>query len=63
MEPPSPILTSQATAEPKSEDPLSDSIYVILNATSEDGPEHLLVCASTVRTGLLYIGITGDTIS
>lgn len=63
VEPPSPILTNQPAAEPKSEDPLSDRIYMILNADSDDESERCLVCAWSARTGLSYIGVTGDTVS
>ncbi len=66
MEPPSPIVKLSGTeADAMSDDPLSNCVFMILD--SESGPEEgnviHYVCAYTVRTGLLYIGMTGNTIS
>lgn len=63
VEPPSPILTAQNTADSISEDPLADRIYMILDMVPGDEPGRYLVYTGQVRTGLSYIGMTGETIS
>lgn len=66
MEPPSPILNaSNAAADAMSDDPLADYILMILDSESAsgDGCGQHLVCAYTARTGLLYIGATGEELS
>lgn len=61
VEPPSPILTNQSTADQTSEDPLADSIFMIFGTGPDDYmPEHHTVYTYSVRTGLSYVGTPGD---
>ena len=60
VEPPSPILKEQrVSADHPSEDPLSDSIFMVMGSTSDDSQEAFVVCAWSARTGLSYIGVPG----
>ena len=68
MEPPSPIGNNRETmAGPHSDDPLSRSFspdaYLILTRTSDDeAPEGgYVVCVTSARSGLAYLGTTGTT--
>lgn len=64
MEPPSPILTNQSTADQTSEDPLADGIYMIFGTGSDDNmPEYLSVYTYSVRRGLSYVGTPEGTVS
>ena len=56
-------MTNQSTADQLSEDPLADSIYMILDAGSDDMPERHLVCSYSERTGLSFIGMPSETLS
>ena len=47
-----------------SDDPLSNSVYMVMGSTSDEGQESgFCVCAWSVRTGLSYIGTPSSTIS
>ena len=60
MEPPSPILKEQrASADHPSEDPLSDSIFMVMGSTSDSSQEAFVVCAWSAQTGLSYVGTPG----
>ncbi len=48
-------------ADQKSEDPLSSSVFVIINGTSDYRQEGFSVCAWSAHTGFSYIGTTGTT--
>ncbi len=64
VEPPSPILKEQrVSADQKSEDPLSNSVFMVMGSTSDEGQEACYVCAWSARTGLSYIGTPGTTVS
>ena len=63
MEPPSPILTDQKVADQKSDDPLSQTIYMIMGNSSDEQSESYAVCAWSARTGLSYIGTPGNMVS
>ena len=64
VEPPSPILKEQrVSADQKSEDPLSNSVFMVMGSTSDEGQEACYVCAWSARTGLSYIGTPSSTLS
>ena len=64
VEPPNPILNEQrVSADQKSEDPLSNSVFMVMGSTSDEGQEACYVCAWSARTGLSYIGTPGTTVS
>ena len=65
VEPPSPILKDQKiSADQMSDDPLSNSVYMVMGSTSDEGQEGgFSVCAWSARTGLSYIGTPNPTIS
>ena len=64
MEPPSPILKDmKISADQASDDPLSQSIYMIMGDASGENPESVSVCAWSARTGLSYIGTPNKTLS
>ena len=65
MEPPSPIAIEQkVSADQMSDDPLSNSVYMVMGSTSDEGQEGgFFVCAWSVHTGLSYIGTPSSTIS
>ena len=64
VEPPSPILKEQrVSADQKSEDPLSNSVFMVMGSTSDEGQEAFYVCAWSARTGLSYIGTPGTMLS
>ena len=47
-----------------SDDPLSNSVYMVMGSTSDEGQEGgFCVCAWSARTGLSYIGTPNSTIS
>ena len=46
-----------------SDDPLSNSIFMVMGSTSDEGQEAISVCAWSARTGLSYIGTPNSTIS
>ena len=46
-----------------SDDPLSNSIYMIMGNASGEGQEAVFVCAWSAHTGLSYIGTLSSTIS
>ena len=50
-------------ADQKSDDPLSNSIYMIMGDASGDSQEGFSVCAWSARTGLSYIGTPSSTAS
>ncbi|MBO8479371.1 MAG: hypothetical protein IAB80_10880 [Bacteroidetes bacterium] len=58
MEPPSHILTCRTgAADALSDDPLSESIFIVLSeASGETAEAKYSVCAYNARTGLSYIG-------
>ncbi len=65
MEPPSHIMSPDAgVAETLSDDPLSESVLIILSEASRDtaGVKYS-VCAYSARTGLSYIGSPADIMS
>ena len=47
----------------KSDDPLSNSIFMIMSDPSDESQEVFSVCAWSARTGLSYIGTPDSTIS
>ena len=64
VEPPSPILKDlKISADQASDDPLSQSIYMIMGDASGESQEGFAVCAWSARTGLSYIGTPNSTIS
>ena len=64
VEPPSPIVKEQrASADRVSDDPLSNSVFMVMGSTSDDSQERFFVCAWSARTGLSYIGVPGTTVS
>ena len=64
MEPPSPIvLDKQFAADQKSDDPLSQNVYMIMGDSSDESREGFSVCAWSVRTGLSYIGTSSSVVS
>ena len=64
MEPPSPIVKEQkVSADQMSDDPLSNSIFMVMGNTSDEGQEAFSVCAWSARTGLSYIGTPSSTVS
>ena len=65
MEPPSPIVIDQKiSADQMSDDPLSNSVFMVMGSTSDEGQESgFCVCAWSARAGLSYIGIPSSTIS
>ena len=64
VEPPSPILKEQrVSADQKSEDPLSNSVFMVMGSTSDEGQEACYVCTWSARKGLSYIGTPGTTVS
>ena len=64
MEPPSPIVTEQRiAADQKSDDPLSNNIYMVMGDASDEGREGVFVCAWSARTGLSYVGKPGEMVS
>ena len=64
MEPPSPIVKDQnIKADQKSDDPLSNNLYMIMGGTSDESQEVFSVCAWSARTGLSYIGTPSSTLS
>ena len=46
-----------------SDDPLSNSVFMVMGDTSGDDRERLFVCAWSARTGLSYVGAPSSTIS
>ena len=62
VEPPSHMMTCHAgTADTLSDDPLSESILIILSEASCDtAGSKYSVCAYNARTGLSYIGTPGS---
>ena len=64
MEPPSPIVNNQQiAADQTSDDPLSNSVFMVIGSTSDESQEIFSVCAWSARTGLSYIGTPGSTLS
>ena len=65
MEPPSPIAIEQkVSADQMSDDPLSNSVFMVMGSASDEGQEGgFCVCAWSARTGLSYIGTPSSTIS
>ena len=65
MEPPSPIVIDQKiSADQMSDDPLSNSVFMVMGSTSDEGQESgFCVCAWSAHTGLSYIGTPSSTIS
>ena len=65
VEPPSPILKDQKiSADQMSDDPLSNSVFMVMGSTSDEGQEGgYCVCAWSAHTGLSYIGTPNSTIS
>ena len=64
VEPPSPIVKEQrASADRVSDDPLSNSVFMVMGSASDDSQERFFVCAWSARTGLSYIGTPGKTVS
>ena len=60
MEPPSHIMTDPASLkDPLSEDPLSGYIFMIVDSPSGE-EDNFFVCAYSARTGLSYLGRTGE---
>jgi hypothetical protein len=62
VEPPSHIMTCHAgAADPMSDDPLSESILIVVSDASCDAAgAKYSVCTYNVRTGLSYIGTSGN---
>ncbi len=62
VEPPSHIMTCHAgAADALSDDPLSESILIVLSEASCDtSGSKYSVCAYNARTGLSYIGTSGN---
>ena len=64
VEPPSPIVKEQrVSADRVSDDPLSNSIFMVMGCTSDNSQECFFVCAWSAHTGLSYIGAPGNTVS
>ena len=64
VEPPSPIVKEQrAAADRVSDDPLSNSVFMVMGSASDDSQERFFVWAWSARTGLAYIGAPGKTVS
>ena len=64
VEPPSPIVKEQrVSADRVSDDPLSNSVFMVMGSASDEGPEHVFVCAWSAHTGLSYVGVPGKVIS
>ena len=65
MEPPSPIAIEQkVSTDQMSDDPLSNSVFMVMGSTSDEGQEGgFFVCAWSAYTGLSYIGTPSSTIS
>ena len=63
MEPPSPILDLKISADQTSDDPLSRNVYMIMGDASGEDREGVYVCAWSARTGLSYIGTSGEIVS
>ena len=64
MEPPSPIsIERQIPADQMSDDPLSNSIFMVMGDSSDENRERFFVCAWSARTGLSYIGSPASMIS
>ncbi|MBR5104173.1 MAG: hypothetical protein IKV05_05770 [Bacteroidales bacterium] len=65
MEPPSPIAIEQkVSADQMSDDPLSNSVFMVMGSASDKGQEGgFCVCAWSAHTGLSYIGTPSSTIS
>ncbi|MEE0236375.1 MAG: hypothetical protein UD961_09505 [Bacteroidales bacterium] len=64
MEPPSPIVKNQQiNADQTSDDPLSNSVFMVMGSTSDESQEVFSVCAWSARTGLSYIGTPNSTLS
>ena len=62
MEPPSPIVNNQQiSADQTSDDPLSNSVFMVMGSTSDESQEVFSVCAWSARTGLSYIGTPSST--
>ena len=62
MEPPSPIVNNQQiNADQTSDDPLSNSVFMVMGSTSDESQEVFSVCAWSARTGLSYIGTPSST--
>ena len=63
VEPPSPILTTKVSADQMSDDPLSNSVFMVMGDTSDENRERFFVCAWSARDGLSYIGEAGPMFS
>ena len=65
VEPPSPILKDhKLSADQMSDDPLSNSVYMVMGSASDESQEGgFVVCAWSARTGLSYIGTPDSMIS
>ena len=64
MEPPSPILKEQkVSADQMSDDPLSNSVFMVMGDSSDNDRERLFVCAWSAHTGLSYVGAPSLTAS
>ena len=64
VEPPSPIVKDkQFATDQKSDDPLSQNVYMIMGDSSDESREGFSVCAWSARTGLSYIGTSSSVVS
>ena len=63
VEPPSPIIEKLNSSDQMSDDPLSNSVFMIMGNASGEEQEAVSVCAWSAQTGLSYIGTPSSTLS